>query len=77
MVPISTNDDKTKSCEPRVDQSSMDARGQGIEKKNTCDKQNVPYGPLNKNQGNECMWFDSLEPKVEVSSITAKGWLAF
>nr|XP_022324465.1 ubiquitin carboxyl-terminal hydrolase 25-like isoform X2 [Crassostrea virginica] len=50
VVPISTNDDKTKSCEPRVDQSSMDARGQGIEKKNTCDKQNVPYGPLNKNQ---------------------------
>ena len=55
MVPISTNDDKTKSNEPRVDQSSMVASGQGIEKKNTCDKQDVPYGPLNKNQGNECI----------------------
>lgn len=52
MVALSPRDDVTKNADTQTGQSTIDARGQqGCENKNSSIKQDVPYGPENKNHG--------------------------
>ncbi|XP_048772789.2 ubiquitin carboxyl-terminal hydrolase 25-like isoform X2 [Ostrea edulis] len=81
VVALSPRDDVTKNADTQTGQSTIDARGQqGCENKNSSIKQDVPYGPENKNHGvidltNDTGDQDDIQKAIAASLQESQGIL--